>query len=40
MKFVFNEFPKGISDIEGGKFIVVGSDNHFQIIEIEVFHLV
>jgi len=40
MKFGFYEFPKGISDIEGGKFIVGGSDNHFQIIEIEVFHLV
>jgi len=38
MKFGFYEFPNGKSGTEGGKFIVGGSDNNFQIIEIKVFH--
>jgi len=32
------ELPNGKIRIEGGKFIVEGSDNKFQAVEIEVFH--
>jgi len=39
MKFHSYEFPHGMWSIEGGKFIVGGSDNKFQIIEIEVFQV-
>jgi len=38
MKFGFYELSNGKSGTEGGKFIVGGSENNFQIIEIEVFH--
>jgi hypothetical protein len=34
------EFPNGIKGNEGGKFIVGGSDNSFQTIEIEVFQVI
>ncbi len=33
------EFRNGLSDIEGGKFIVGGSDENFQTDEIEVFQV-
>jgi len=33
------EFPNGKSSTEGGKFIVGGSDNKFQSVEIEVFQV-
>ncbi len=33
------EFPKGKSGTEGGKFIVGGSNNYFQTVEIEVFQV-
>jgi len=33
------EYPDGKSGNEGGNFIVGGSDNHFQTVEIEVFQV-
>jgi len=39
MKFGFYEFPNGISGTEGGKFIVGGSDNKFQTVEVEMFQV-
>jgi hypothetical protein len=33
------EFPNGKSGDEGGKFIVGGTDNQFQTVEIEVFQV-
>ncbi len=33
------EFPNGLSGNEGGKFIVGGSNNYFQTVEIEVFQV-
>ncbi len=37
MKFRSYEFPNGMGDIEGGKFVLGGSDHFFQTVEIEVF---
>jgi len=39
MKFHRYEFPNGLSENEGGKFIVGGSDHKFQTDEIEVFQV-
>jgi len=37
MNLTSYEFPNGLSEDEGGKFIVGGSDHKFQTVEIEVF---
>ncbi len=39
MNFSSYEFPNVLSGNEGGEFIVGGSDNGFQIVEIEVFQV-
>jgi hypothetical protein len=39
MKLNSYEFPNGKSGTEGGKFLVGGSDNKFQTVEIKVFQV-
>ncbi len=39
MQWFNYEFPNGISGTEGGKFIVGGSDNKFQTVEVEMFQV-
>ena len=40
MTFKSYEFPDGKSGSEGGKFVVGGSNNKFQTVEIEVYQIV
>ncbi len=40
MNFKSYEFPDGKKGVEGGKYVVGGSDNFYKTVEIEVFQII